>query len=113
MRVAQFGIDQDGCTAAASKEVEPVDPLIVAAITTFGVIAASYLTSRVSNRKLRSDAGQQMIDQHQEEIASLRAENASLRRDGRLKDDYIGQLRMHIADGRPPPPPSWPTSLTT
>lgn len=88
-----------------------MDPMIVAAITALGVIAASYLTSRVSNRKLKSDAGQQMIDQHQEEIGSLRARVAQLERTQRIQGDYVGQLRRHIADGQPPPPPAWPDGL--
>lgn len=88
-----------------------MDPLVVAAITAFGVIASTYLTSRVSNRKLRSDAGHQMIDQHQEEIAALRGEIRELRQTRRVQDDYIGQLRRHIADGNPPPPPPWPDGL--
>ncbi len=90
-----------------------MDPLIVAAITTFGVIAAAFLTSRVSNRKLRSDAGHQMIDQYQEEIRELRAEVAALRKTQRIQGDYIGQLRQHIAEGHAPPPPPWPAGLTS
>lgn len=90
-----------------------MDPLIVAAITTFGVVSAAYLTNRVSNRKLKADAGQQMIDQHQEEIIELRNRIASLERTQRVQGDYIGQLRRHIADGNPPPPPAWPDGLIT
>lgn len=90
-----------------------MDPLIVAAITTLGVVGAALLTSRVSNRKLRSDAGQQMIDQLQEENNKLRADNVDLRKARRIQDDYIGQLRRHIADGNPPPPPAWPAGLIT
>lgn len=90
-----------------------MDPMIVAAITALGVIGAAYLTYRVSNRKLRSDAGQQMIDQHQEDIAALRGRVAQLERTQRIQGDYIGQLRRHIADGNPPPPPAWPQGLIT
>lgn len=97
-----------------------MDPLIVAAITAAGVIAAAYLTNRASNRKLKSDAGQQMIDQHQEDIRELRAGRAedraritSLERHVRIQGDYIGQLRRHIADGNPPPPPPYPDGLIT
>lgn len=90
-----------------------MDPIIGVAITAFGALVAAYLTHRVSNRKLKSDAGQQMIDQHQEEIASLRGRLAQVERTQRIQGDYIGDLRLHIADGRPPPPPAWPPGLIT
>jgi transposase-like protein len=90
-----------------------MDPLIIAAITAFGVIASSYLTSQVSNRKLKTDSGLQLLNEHQEEIAELRKEIAALRRTQRIQGDYIGVLRRHIADGQPPPPPGWPDSLIT
>lgn len=78
-----------------------------------GVLGAGYLTARVSNRKLRSDSGHQLIDQLQEEIAGLKKELAAERKTGRQQGDYIGQLRRHIADGNPPPPPAWPEGLIT
>lgn len=93
-----------------------MDPLLThlgPILTLLGVLGAAFFTYRASNRKLASDSTQLMIDQHQEEIADLRKENAGLRRARRIQDDYIGQLRMHIANGSPPPPPPWPESLTT
>lgn len=90
-----------------------MEPIIGPLLTLVGVIAASYFTYRVSNRKLRTDSGQQMLDQQQEDIAELRKEKASLQRQVRVQGDYIGQLRRHIADGSPPPPPAWPNSLVT
>jgi cell division protein FtsB len=90
-----------------------VDPLFTTALTVFGVLASAYLTYRVSNRKLKTDSSQQMIDQHQEDIAELRKEVAKLERNQRIQGDYIGQLRRHIADGQPPPPPAWPDGLIT
>lgn len=89
-------------------------------LTLVGAIAAAYLTYRVSTRKLKTDSGQQMIDQHQEDIKDLRAGRAedrvriaALERNQRIQGDYIGELRRHIADGRPPPPPAWPDGLIT
>ena len=76
-----------------------------------GVLGAAYFTYRASNRKLRADSGLLMIDQLQEENAELRKELAAARRRERLQGDYIGQLRQHIADGQPPPPPAWPDGL--
>jgi hypothetical protein len=90
-----------------------VDPIIGVALTVLGVLISAYLTSRVSNRKLKADSGQQMIDQHQEEIVSLRGRVGQLERTQRIQGDYIGELRLHIADGKPPPPPKWPDGLIT
>ncbi len=91
--------------------MDPVLANLTPILAFVGVLAASYFTYRGSNRKLKSDGSQQMIDQHQEEIAALRAENADLRRTRRIQDDYIGVLLMHITEGRPPPPPAWPSGL--
>lgn len=90
-----------------------MEPIIGPLLTLVGVIAAAYLTYRVSTRKLGADSGMQMIDQHQEDIASLRGRVAMLEKTQRIQGDYIGQLRMHIADGKPPPPPKWPDGLIT
>lgn len=81
-------------------------------LTLLGVLGAAYFTYRASNRKLKTDSGLQLLNEHQEEIADLRREIAELRRAQRIQGDYIGQLRMHIADGNPPPPPPWPSGLT-
>ncbi len=90
-----------------------MESVVGPALALIGAVAAAYLTYRVSNRKLRTDSGQQMIDQHQEDIVSLRGRVAQLERTQRIQGDYIGQLRMHIADGLPPPPPKWPDGLIT
>jgi uncharacterized membrane protein (DUF106 family) len=97
-----------------------VDPIIGVALTVLGVLISAYLTSQVSNRKLKADSGQQMIDQHQEDIATLRKEAAeqraeifAMQRIQRIQGDYVGELRRHIADGNPPPPPPYPTGLIT
>lgn len=81
-----------------------MDPVVGVAITALATILGIYATYRVSNRKLRADAGQQMIDQLQEE-------NARLRRTERLQGDYIGVLRRHIAQEQGPPPPPYPDGL--
>lgn len=46
------------------------------------------------------------------DIASLRAEVAALGVAVRVRDDYIGVLRLAIYNQNPPPPPPWPVSLT-
>lgn len=80
-------------------------------LTLLGVVVAAYLTYRASNRKLRTDSTFQLLNEHQEEIQELRKEIAALRRTQRIQGDYIGQLRRHIADSEPPPPPAWPDGL--
>lgn len=93
-----------------------VDPLLEnlgPILTLLGVLGAAFLTYRASNRKLKSDSGLMLINEHQEEIATLRRELSDARRRERIQGDYIGQLRRHIADGQPPPPPAWPDQLTT
>lgn len=93
-----------------------MDPLLTHVgpiLTLFGVVVAAYLTYRGSNRKLRSDSGHQMIDQHQEDIASLRSRVAQLERVQRIQGDYIGVLRRYINDGGSPPPPPYPDGLIT
>jgi len=88
-----------------------VNPYVQGVLTLLGVFAASYLTYLASRQNKRADAAQTMIDQHQEDIVSLRARVAALERADRIKSDYIGVLRRHIADGHPPPPPPWPAEL--
>lgn len=97
-----------------------MQPIYVALITAASVLIGGLLTYLVSRQKVRSDSGQQMIDQHQEDIAALRAERVKdsqridrLERVARIQGDYIGDLRRHIANGDPPPPPPYPSGLIT
>lgn len=93
-----------------------MDPLLSNAgpiLALIGVITAAYFTYRGSNRKLKTDSGMQLLNEHQEEIAVLRQELVVLRRTQRIQGDYIGVLRRHIADGDPPPAPPWPDGLVT
>lgn len=97
-----------------------MDPLVGVALTVLGVLVSAYLTYRVSNRKLKTDSGMQLLDQHQEDIEGLRRDRAddrgrivALERVQRIQGDYIGELRRHIADGNPPPPPPYPQGLIT
>lgn len=36
---------------------------------------------------------------------------ADLQNDMRILSDYVHDLREHIANGKPPPPPDWPEGL--
>lgn len=90
-----------------------MDPLAGVALTVLGVLVSAFLTFRVSNRKLHSDSGMQLIDQLQEDVTELRREQAVMRRILLIQGDYIGALRQHIAERRDPPPPPYPTGLIT
>jgi hypothetical protein len=90
-----------------------VESILGPVLTLVGVIAAAYFTYRVSTRKLKTDTGQQLIDQYQQDRTEDRARMAALERVQRIQGDYIGQLRRHIADGNPPPPPPYPDGLIT
>jgi hypothetical protein len=90
-----------------------VSPYLSAAIAAVGAIIVGWFGLLASRAKQRADTGQQMIDQHQEDIKELRKETADLRRVQRVQGDYIGDLRRHIADGKPPPPPPYPQGLIT
>jgi hypothetical protein len=50
-------------------------------------------------------------NQFRSEITGLRIEMVGLRVEVRVRDDYIGQLRHHIEDRKPPPAPPWPLAL--
>lgn len=90
-----------------------MDPVLAAALTALAVILSAWITARVSNGKNRSDSSQQMIDQLQEELKDVRARMSRMEQTMRIQGDYIGQLRRHIADSHPPPPPHWPDGLIT
>ncbi len=97
-----------------------MNPILSAVIAAAASTLLAYLTYLASRRNNRADNAQKMIDQHQEDIKELRQEAASqrtemntMRRTQRIQGDYIGQLRQHIADGRPPPPPPYPEGLIT
>lgn len=93
--------------------MDPVIGVVGAVLTLVGVIVSTWFTKRGSDRKLKQDAGQQMIDQLQEEVSRQGKEIQALQRTQRVQGDYIGQLRRHIADGHPAPPPPFPQGLIT
>lgn len=97
-----------------------MNPYLSALIAAAGAVLVGWFGFLASRAKQRADTGQQMIDQHQEDIAALRVERAKdseritrLERTQRIQGDYIGELRRHIADGKPPPPPPYPQGLIT
>ncbi|MCT2085030.1 hypothetical protein M3D75_02770 [Microbacterium enclense] len=71
--------------------------------------AAAVIVALLNRGGARENA---LIDQLQEQVASVSARlDASLRRE-RIRDDYIHTLRDHIDQGKKPPSPPWPDGLT-
>jgi uncharacterized protein HemX len=98
-------------------------PTVVVALV---AAAGGWLSMKVQHKGKPENA---LIDQLQEEIASIRAEKprelaetkkdiadlrveqAKSKKRERIRDDYINKLRRHIEDGNPPPAPEWPEGL--
>lgn len=100
-----------------------------------GVVVTAFFTY-LGTRKPKSDSTMVLVDQLQEEVASLRAEMKSLREQVAHAEDsartakkeayetqdkaklqltimqaYVYELRAHVAAGNPPPPPSLPPEI--
>lgn len=82
----------------------------------------ALLTYRATRAGAKKDAENKLIDQLQEELAEHRiaanaratAQDERMNRLEPLVDgyrDYAHELRSHIFDGNPPPPPEWPKHL--
>src|SRR5437764_11895379 len=105
------------------------DTLIGALISGAVAVVGYLLVFKVNRKSASVDANQRQIDQIQKDREDDRGqfEKAAKRfdeRQGRLEDrveglealnrissDYIVQLRWHIAEGMPPPPPAFPPQL--
>lgn len=99
--------------------------MTVAIITTVGVILAAilgligvWLSDRTAMRRMVETSQQKLVDNLQEERQEIKRDLAVVKRQvgglllqGRYKDDYINELRAHIEQGKPPPPPSYPAGL--
>lgn len=99
--------------------------MTVALVSSGGVVVAAviallgvWLSDRTAMRKLVAETNQQLVDNLQEErqnikrdLEQLKHQVAMLLLQGRYKDDYINELRSHIEQGKPPPPPSYPAGL--
>ena len=98
-------------------------PAVIVAVIGFG---GAFVTSKIQNKGRPENA---LIDQLQEQIkddreakekemasmrsdiAELKTEQGKAKKRERIRDDYINQLRQHIADQKPPPAPEWPKGL--
>lgn len=103
--------------------------LAASLITATGGVFGTWLNLRRQGQQAKTTDAQQLIDQLQEmrgtdddrhlrEIAAVRADVAELRsRVARMESrelsllDYVSQLRWHIDQQKPPPPPEWPTNF--
>lgn len=97
----------------------------MAIIGTVGVVIAAvlglvgvWLSDRTQMRKLATDSNARLVDNLQEERQTIKRDLDTVKRQvaglllqGRYKDDYINELRSHIEQGKPPPPPSYPPGL--
>jgi len=96
--------------------------LAVATIGASGVWLGAILSNRTASKVVASTAENTLIDQLQEELrtyredAGRRATAQDIRMD-RLETNsdgyraHIYELRSHIWEGSPPPPPAWPVGL--
>ena len=105
-------------------------------LTVVGAVVGSVLTNRVARRAAETVAiatqksgENQLIDQLQEELGGHRkiaedvrqaADRRATVQDERMNRldklasgyrDHAHELRSHIYDGKPPPPPDWPPNL--
>lgn len=100
-----------------------MDPVVVASIAgSVGAILGSFITSYFTHSdktvEIRLEAQQRQYDQLQEDLNSERKQRQldverihELIAAGRRKDNYISELRQHIIDEKPPPPPNYPEGL--
>lgn len=115
--------------AEVAPVLTPLGVVIAAALTYLGV----RVTARSAERRARQDAAasvreheataqDKLIDQLQEELAAHRAgaearmtaQDERMNRLERYADgyrDHAHELRSHIWDQKPPPPPEWPDGL--
>ena len=91
-------------------------------ITASGIWLGAILNNRTATKVAMTDAENSLIDQLQEELKTYRedagrratAQDERLNRLENFNDGYrshIFDLRSHIWDGKPPPPPDWPADL--
>lgn len=84
------------------------EPLMIGLITSVcGLLAAAigaamkFAMDRINQIERDSKARTQKLEDKVEALLSL----------DRIKDNYIADLRNHIWNGNPPPPPDWPAEL--
>lgn len=93
--------------AAIATMITAITALLAAIASVWKVIydsrrqAKEESSSAVAEHILRQDKAIEKLE-HRVDASTVRE---------RRMGDYIYELRDHIANGRPPPPPSWPQEL--
>lgn len=100
-----------------------MDPIVIQALIGLVALIAGGLIAGMFNRSdnrfdSRLEAQQKLYDQLQEDLNAERRQREkdvdrihALLDMSHRKDNYIGELRQHINDQKPPPPPDWPEGL--
>lgn len=94
---------------------------VVGILGAIGILWGGYTAFIKARSESKSSAvaqWQELYEGQKEAVAELGRKydalsnrvDASARRE-KVRDDYIMELRQHIAEGKPPPPPSWPVAL--
>ncbi len=90
--------------------------LIAAALLGGGGIGSFVLSIR--RPRGEGDRENTLIDQYQEQVASLRDEVAQVKKENEklrsrevLVISHLWTLHQHIMEGKPPPPPPFPAGL--
>lgn len=77
--------------------------LAVLSAPAFGVLVAKYFRPNATPLEL--------VQELQEERAEDRKRIDALEQNQRILTDYVHALRLHITDGKAPPPPAWPEGM--
>lgn len=87
------------------------DQTIVALFALVGVLITAGFGLLGAVLAARSKANSELIDDLRAEVDRHAVRLERVETTNRLLVDYAEQLRQHIADGNPPPPPAWPAGL--
>ena len=92
-----------------------VIPVIQGLAGALALLAGAVVTWRKATRESEDAEWHRLAahmdrQDHKLELLEKRLDASVVRE--RIRDDYIQILRLHIANGHPPPPPPWPDALT-
>lgn len=95
-----------------------IGALVTALISALVAVVTVWVKDKRDYQTALMTANDKLIDQLQEERVAIKSDVAQLKNQvsglllqGRYKDDYINNLRSHIEQGNPPPPPNYPPEL--